>query len=340
MVIFALAFAAALAVTTEFITIGLLPVLAHEFGVSLGEAGWLVSAFALSAAIAGPVLTLYLTRWRTCNVLAVSLLVFGLGNVVAALFPNFTVMIGVRLVQGALLPPLFSLASSSAAALADKGRGGRAIGQVNFGTVIGAVGAVPAGVALAEQFGWRAIFFGLGILAAMAAALVMAALQRASASVMPPSQQAGILRRPRFLAHLTLSALLFGAMFASYSYIAAFLGSLLDISGSDLALALSVFGLAGFAGNWVASRAVDRGPTLLTLAVTVFLVGALALISLSGGHKVATLILIAVWGAAHTAAFVVCQVRVLFAAPDAPAFAASLNISVCNLGIAVGAALG
>jgi predicted MFS family arabinose efflux permease len=51
-------------------------------------------------------------------------------------------------------------------------------------------------------------------------------------------------------------------------------------------------------------------------------------------------LLLGVWGAAHTAAVTLCQVRVTLAGGCAPAFAMAMNISSANLGIALGAAFG
>src|SRR3546814_20650208 len=46
------------------------------------------------------------------------------------------------------------------------------------------------------------------------------------------------------------------------------------------------------------------------------------------------------WGIAQAALFIVCHVRVMKSAPEAPAFAASLNISGDNTGIGIGAIVG
>lgn len=54
----------------------------------------------------------------------------------------------------------------------------------------------------------------------------------------------------------------------------------------------------------------------------------------------ASLSVLVVWGASHTASFVIGHVRTMFAAPNAAAFAGSLNISVSNLGVAAGAVAG
>lgn len=337
----ALAFATGAVTTTEFIVIGLMPQLAEDLGIALHSAGWLITAFAIAAALAGPVVTLIAARWPPRVVLVSMLAIFGLGSLIAVAIPSFGVMIAVRVIQGAILTAYVSLASSTAVAAAPVGRGGRAVGHVNLGTVIGIVIAVPAGVAMAEALGWRAVYIGLGVVTLAAAPCllrIMGPARQQGAAL--PRGQAGIVGRPRFLGHLLLSALLFTAMFSAYSYIAGFLQAVLGLSGSGVAAALLGFGVAGIIGNWLASRAVDREPARLTAVVTLILVLATAGAYLTRGSPVPAALVLAVWGGAHMAAFVACQVRVMFAAPDAQAFAASLNISVCNLGIGAGTLLG
>jgi predicted MFS family arabinose efflux permease len=101
------------------------------------------------------------------------------------------------------------------------------------------------------------------------------------------------------------------------------------------------FGLAGVFGNWVAGRMVDRDPLAATAWVAFALMLAMAGVA-PAGQRLWTLLVpvVGLCGAAHMAAFVISQVRVMRAAREAPAFAMSLNISVCNLGIGLGATLG
>lgn len=337
----ALAFAVAVVVTSEFIVIGLLPELAIDLGVSLQAAGWLVSAFALSAATLGPLATLATARWPAPRVLSVGLLAFGMAGVAPAVLPTYGLLLATRIVQGALLTLLISVSSVAAANMAVAGRAGRAIGHVNIGSVVGAAFAVPVGAALVGRIGWPAILIGLGVLAALAAGAVLITLPALTTDRSPPvSRQAKLLRHPRFQAHLLLSGLLFTAMFTTYSYIAVFLESIWRLSAPGVAVALLCFGCAGVAGNWAASAVVDRNPLRLTTAVTALLAATTGTLAWTQTGSAGGLLLLTAWGAAHTAAFVSCQVRVIFAAPSAPAFAAALNIAVCNIGVAAGAVLG
>ena len=336
-----IAFATAVVVTTEFIVVGVLPEMARDLEVGVVEAGRLVSWFALGSALLGPPLTIAASRMQPRQVVAAGLWAFALGNLGAALMPSYPLILGVRVVQGAVLPALVSVGSVAIAKLAGPGQEGRAVALVYLGVVVALVLAVPGGVVLAERGGWRTSFLCLALLAALAAALVGTAFPRL-ATLTPASiaAQAQIMRRPMLQAHLALSALLFAAMFAAYSYLAAFLETVAGFDGGRIAAALMGFGIAGVIGNWIAGRVVDRGPTAASAGVAFVLMLAMAGASLAGGEVMLLLPLLAVWGAAHTAAFLVCQVRVMLAAPTAPAFASSLNIAACNLGIAAGAEAG
>ncbi|WFE75332.1 MFS transporter [Roseinatronobacter sp. S2] len=339
-----LACGAAMIVTMEFLPIGLLSLFAVDFSIIPERAGLLIAVFALSAGTVGPVLTLLINRWTAAGALAFCMWVFSAASIVAALWPDFGVMLLVRVIQGALLTPFIAVASAAVAATAATGQGGKAIGQINLGTLAGIVIGVPLAVALTDLLGWHVVFLGVGILTAGVAALIPHTLRNACAPSGDPQsyfrRQVLILRRKPLLLHLAMSGFLFTAMFAAYSYLGVYLEHVVGLTTQGISLALFGFGLAGLAGNWLIAQVVDQhviAPTLVTTLVLVVATGALAFL---GGHKGAALALLIPWGAAHAAAFLACQVRVMSVAQDAPAFAAALNIAIANLGIVMGAILG
>lgn len=336
-----LAFATAVVVTTEFIVVGLLPEMARDLNISVAEAGWFVTWFAVSSAILGPPLTIAASKTEPRRVFAVVLLAFALGNLAATLVPSYPVIVAVRIIQGAALPVLVSIGSAVVADLAGEGREGQAVALVYIGVVVALVLAVPAGVILADYSGWPTSFVSLAVLAFIGALILGTAFpRRESSGLASMKAQTMIMRRPMVQAHLLLSAMLFAAMFTGYSYLAAFLETVAGFGNGQIAGALMGFGIAGILGNWIAGRVVDRGPTTATAGVAIVLMLAMPAVSLVAGKLTLLLPLLAVWGAAHTAAFLLCQVRVMLAAPTVPAFASSLNISACNLGIAAGAVAG
>ncbi len=336
----ALGFAMGVLVTTEFIVVGLMPLLAETYAVSLKHAGLLISAFALSASVFGPLLTLVLARRHPARAVALGLFVFGAGSLLAASVPSFPLLLAVRLLQGAVLTAIIGVASAMIGSMAGPGRAGYAIGQMDLGLIAGLVFAMPAATALANQFGWPVMSGILGLLSLLAGLGVLVAIPATPTACEPPSQQTGILLRPGFILHLLLSALLFTAMFSTYSYIAPLLEQLVGIPTDLVAPALMAFGMVGIAGHWAAMRMVDRAPLAVTIGISLALAVIGLLLPLIADSGILALLLLAGWGAAHMAGFIACQVRVIHATPGAAAFAASLNISACNAGIAAGALAG
>jgi predicted MFS family arabinose efflux permease len=140
-------------------------------------------------------------------------------------------------------------------------------------------------------------------------------------------------------AHLLLSTLVSATMFTGFSYIALLLGRT-GLNTDAITIALLGFGAAGLVGNWLAGM-LSRWALAATPVVAIAVVAATAWLSLAVGLDAAGIgLAILVWGVAHSASFVFCQVRVMAIAPEAPSFAGSLNISASNIGIAAGALAG
>jgi MFS transporter, DHA1 family, inner membrane transport protein len=336
-----LAFAMFMVVTTEFSVIWLLPALARAFDISLAQAGWFVTAFAIAAALLGPPLTMIASRYEPRRVLVAVALLFAIGNAVAALTTHSSILLAVRIIQGCALPVFVSIAIVSGARLAGAGREGWASARVNQGVVATAVLGVPLAAIAAEQIGWPASFAGLSLLGFVAAALIGLLFPRLTGEAQPPSREAvALLWRPIFLAQLALAGVLFTAMFTAYTYIAPLLSRVGMLDGITVGWMLMLFGLAGIVGNWIAGSVVSPNPVLASAIGAMVLALVMAAISAAGTHLILLAALVGLWGAAHTAAFVFCQVGAMTAGRGAPAFAMSLNISVCNLGIALGALAG
>jgi len=335
----------AVVVATEFIVVGLLPVLSRDFGVSTATAGMLVGAFAFSASVLGPPLTLAAAQVSTRRILVGVLLLFAASDIAALLWPGFGVMMAVRILQGAALPVSISVGAATISRLAPPQRYGRSLALANTGFAIGVVFAVPAGVALAENGLWTPSFVALAGLAMAAAGLVAVAFPNEAdegvADEAAPRAGAAsrLLVDHRFVLHLALSVAAFAVTFAAYTYLTAWLAERAGLSNLQIALVLAGFGATGLLGIAMAASVADDA--LLRATVLAVVVVPLAAIGLPFTEATgARLLLLAVWGSAHTACVTLCQVRVTLAGRVAPGFAMAMNISAANLGITLGALAG
>lgn len=337
------AFISFVVVTAEFMVIGLIPNIAKDLQITLQQAGTLVTWFALSAALLGPVVTLLSGRVNSRKFALLAMLSFAIGNLILALFPSYSMAVVVRVVQGSLLPSILSILSLAAVKQVSHQMEGWAISRVNLGVALATVLGIPMGTIIAAASDWKIsvlVLSALSFIAIIAIIFGFPSFQDKKGGIRPLAQLS-LLLRFRFLAHLILSALLFTGMFSGYTYIAPLLSSVADFSEIAIGWTLIGFGIAGIGGNFVAGRFSASNNLSSTIYVSIVLVFSMVMVvPISRHFPLLLCVLLPIWGASHMAAFVVTQVRVMKAAQGYKGFAVSLNLSVCNLGIASGSYIG
>src|SRR5258708_29027993 len=101
-------------ITTEFGVIGILPDLAKEFHISIDTAGWLLSAFALTVALAGPFTNMLTAKLDRKFIMCLVLGIFVVSNLLSAIASSFT-MLMIDPILPAFLHPLFCAVPMTAA---------------------------------------------------------------------------------------------------------------------------------------------------------------------------------------------------------------------------------
>ena len=332
------AFGAAIVVTVEFVVIGLSPLMAQSLGLSLEASARFMIWFAIGSAAMGPFVTILTRHWRADHALMVALLPFVAGLAMPWM-RDAGMLSALRLLQGATLPLYIGIAADALGRL--WGRDDRAVARIYLGVTVGSVLGAPLGVFIAQRAGWDGAFAILGAIALLAVALIAVQPRLRIASCAPASMgsQVKAVARPQVLAHLVLSALHFAAMFCCYGYLGALL-RMREADESTIGWLLLAFGAGGLAGNQFAGRMAGRSTRALSIVTAASIAMAAVAVTQLALGRAATVLLLLLWGAAHAASFVVCQLRVGRAAPAAPRLASALNISAANLGIAAGPALG
>ncbi|WP_434557777.1 MFS transporter [Pseudomonas sp. Z5-35] len=340
--IFLLSAAGFTVLTTEFIIVGLLPSIARDLHVSIPQAGLLVTLFAFTVAAFGPFLTAWFARVERRKLFISVLVMFGLANTLAALAPNIWVMAVARLIPALGLPVFWALASETAVDIVGPQFAGRAIARIGFGIVCATVFGIPVGTLIADAFGWRSAFGILAVIAFAKALLLFIYLPKTKLHLHQVSfrSQLTILRSPLMQGHVLLSVLVFSGMFTAYTYLADILERLAGFDGTLVGWCLMGFGAVGLLGNSMGGRAVDRHPLIASMVFCLFMIGGMVALVPSIHSTLGLAAALGIWGVTQAALFLVSHVRLMKAAPEAPAFAASLNIAGANLGIGLGAMVG
>jgi DHA1 family inner membrane transport protein len=327
--------------TDAFVMAGLLPAVGADLDASIPMAGQLVTVFALTLAVAAPVLSWLLSPLDRRNALLLALTVFVVGNVATALSPTYPIALAARILTALGAATITATASSAAVAVTPEERRGRAMALVIGGLTLSTALGMPLGNLLGSV-DWRLTLWavaGLGVLAAIG---VSVSLPRVTLPAPSLTARLAPLRQAKVLTILVATLLVMAGHYTVYTYIGAMTADATTGSFPQaLTLILFAWGTGVLAGNFLAGYLVDKGPTL-GVALVAFAGGTvlLAISPLTVSHLVIAAVWAAIWGATDGMASVVQQHRLVMIAPASAPLLFGLNSSAIYVGVAVGGVLG
>lgn len=328
---------------TEFVIMGLLLQVSADLGVSVPLAGLLMTGYALGVFVGAPVLTIATRSLPRKTTLLVLMAIFTLGNLAAALAPNFGWLMSARIVTALAHGTFFGVGSLVATSLVAPERKASAIALMFTGLTLATLLGVPFGSWLGLAFGWRSTFWavtGIGLVALVVlAALVPADRER----VVPGSlaEEFKVLARPQVQLGLVMTVLGFGGIFAVFTFIQPILVELAGFSEAAVSPILLVFGGGLVIGNLLGGRWADRSLAPALIGSIALLTLAMVAAGFAFHSQVGAIIAAFALGAAAFATVAPLQMWVLQQAGGAgQGLASSLNIAAFNLGNALGAWLG
>jgi MFS transporter, DHA1 family, inner membrane transport protein len=328
-------------ITTEFGVIGIMPTIAKEFAVSIDTAGWLLSGFALTIALTGPFSVMLTSKINRKLMMCLVLGIFVLSNIMSALAPNFTVLMIARILPAFLHPVFWAVATVAASKQVEPKDAPKAVSVVLGGLSVAAVLGVPITTYVAELYNWQASFYLSGLINLIAFAGLIAFIPSMPVKEnVTAENQLKILGKPQLWVNLVATLIMIAGMFATFGYLAEYLGKISNMSGGHISLMLLLFGTTGIVGNWLTGIALSRNVILTTRVFLLSLVAVHLMAYSFGGLFVPMAIIISIWGFIHTGGFLIGQTRSTSEAPEAPELAASLMVSFGNAGVTLGSLLG
>ncbi|MEU1052674.1 Cmx/CmrA family chloramphenicol efflux MFS transporter [Streptomyces sp. NPDC005876] len=324
--------------TSEFMLSGLVPDIARDLGVSVPAAGRLTSAFAVGMAVGAPLVAGLARRWPRRGALLGFLLAFLAVHVVGAVTGSFAVLLASR-VAGALANAGFlAVALVTAAGLVPPDAKGRATSVLLGGVTLACVAGVPAGALLGQLWGWRSAFWAVALLSVPALVAVARSVPGGAADAPAAGLRGELraLRRPRLRAVLALGALVNGATFCTFTYLAPLVTEVGGLSRGWVPGVLALFGAGSFVGVSVGGRLADRRPVPALVAGGVALCAGWSALAAVAGVPALALGLVFVLGALSFGVGSTLISQALYAAPTAPNLAGGFATAAFNVGAALG----
>ncbi|REC61660.1 MFS transporter [Chryseobacterium pennae] len=328
-------------ITTEFGIIGILPQVAEYYKISIDEAGYLLSAFALVIALTGPFMTLFTSGIDRKKIMTAAILMFLFTGIVSSFSPSFWLLMIVRILPAFLQPVYIATALSVAVSGSESTNKNELMSIVFSGVAIAMVTTVPFATWVSGLYSWEYSFMIQAAISLIALLIIHFFLPP-----MPVSEkksfgsQVSILKQPPFILSTLTNFFMITAWFSTYSYFADYLGKAKGMDTAMVSYMLFLFGAVGIIANRVAGKMLNKN---VTATLAFFLSGTVLipiLLSVSDENALATVIVIGIWGFLYSPSFLNASTYMISAAPDSLEFANSLATSFGNLGVTLGTTIG
>ncbi len=332
--------------TTEFISVGLLPLIAKDLRIPVTTAGLTVSLYALGVTFGAPILTSLTSRMSRKTLLLWIMIVFIIGNTLAAISTTIGLLLVARVISAFSHGVFMSIGSTIAADLVPENRRASAISIMFTGLTVATVTGVPFGTFIGQHLGWRTAFITIviiGVIALLANSILVPANLRKGVKT-TFRDQLKLVTNGRLLLLFIITALGYGGTFVVFTFLSPLLQDITGFKEGTVAVILLAYGIAIAIGNMIGGKLSNQNP--IHALFYMFMVQAVVLFILmfTAPFKVAGLITILLMGLLAFMNVPGLQVYVVMLAerfvPSAVDVASAINIAAFNAGIAIGSYLG
>lgn len=332
--------------TTEFISVGLLPLISEDFHIPVTTAGLTVSIYALGVTFGAPILTSLTSKMSRKTLLLWIMVVFIIGNSLAALSPSIEILLVARVISALSHGVFMSIGSTIAADLVPENRRASAISIMFTGLTVATVTGVPFGTFIGQQFGWRAAFLVIiitGVIAFIANSILVPSNLRKGVKT-TFGDQLKLVKNGRLLLVFMITALGYGGTFVVFTFLSPLLQTITGFKEESVALILLIYGIAIAVGNMIGGKLSNQNPVRALFYMFIVQAIVLFILMFTAPFKIAGLLTVLFMGLLAFMNVPGLQVYVVILAkrfvPSAVDVASAINIAAFNAGIAIGSYIG
>ncbi|MEE9728406.1 MFS transporter [Listeria seeligeri] len=331
--------------STEFISVGLLPLISSNMDVSISTAGLTVSIYALGVMVGAPVLTTMTAKMNRKNLLMLVMVVFIIGNLISAFAASFAILLTGRVIAAFAHGVFMSIASVIAADVVQPSKRASAIAVMFTGLTVATVTGVPLGTFIGQLFGWRMSFIfivAIGVIA-LIANYFLVPKNLSSAKSISLKSIGQVLLNKKIGIVLLMTAFGYGGTFVVYTYLSPMFIKM-GYTANMIVVLLIVYGIMVAIGNTIGGHFANEKPAKALFVMFSLQAATLLLLQFTSPNPILGLIVVMLMGFFAFMSVSGLQLYVVELAerylPETVSMASALNISAFNVGIAMGAFIG
>ncbi|WP_349420793.1 MFS transporter [Staphylococcus felis] len=327
----------------ELVVAGIMNLMSADLNVSEAWIGQLVTIYAFTFALTGPILVKLTSRYSPKVVLLSAIVFFVIGNLMIALSPNFVILIIGRIISSAAAALIVVKILAVTVVLSRPEHRGKMLGIVYTGFSGSNVFGVPIGTLIGDWLGWRFTFgmiIAVGVLAGGLLAVYLPKQLTTHHEEPVTSTKQPLHHKREIFKLLSITFIVLTANSAAYIYI-----NPLILSGDHtiqfVSLALLVIGIAGMLGTSMGGYLTDRlsPKKWLLISVSCFIAIMLILNQL-WSTSIWLLLFLFIWHIIQWSTNPAIQSGLIDQAQGDHSHVMSWNMSALNAGIGFGALLG
>ncbi|MFB3167236.1 MFS transporter [Neobacillus sp. 179-C4.2 HS] len=325
--------------TDLFVVSPLLPFISEAYNVSSAMTGWMVTVFAVTYAIAAPFFGWASDKNGRGIFITFGLILFTFSNALTAFSPSFAWLIISRILAGLSVAAITPLIYAIIGDIAPSDRRGTWLSIVVSGHLTALWAGAPLGTLLELILGWRSVFVVMAIIGTILAVVNFKTWKSVPKSDLTRNSLEGNL--VRILGSVSVTTIWAISMYALYIYLGAALYSENKFSSSEIALAVTFYGIGAVLGSLISGQFTDRfGERKISKATLIFLPLILICLGIffSSGDWIYFFLFI--WALAGYAGFTSYQARLAVEYPKERGIVMAWNNTALYIGITIGSMIG
>lgn len=324
----------------ELVVAGILTLISDDLHISRALAGQLVTIYAFTVAISGPILVKLTERYNPKWVLLISMIIFIIGNIINAAGDVFWVIVIGRIIASAASSIIVVKLLALTVILSDPREQGKMLGLVYIGFSGANVFGVPIGTKLGEMLGWRATFWMIVLVSVIATILLMFQLPNTINASEDEDKSSKLLYPKETAKYIGITFFILASNYIVFTYISPMMlneGYTLE----QVSILLFVCGLGSIAGTSFGGRMADKlgSRKWLLIALTIYTLS-IFLFKLSLPVFTVLLIVMLIWNVFEWSTNPAIQIGIIKQVKGDSSSIMAWNMSALNAGIGFGALIG